>query len=155
MAADITLDGCTAVVVVNQTSSGGSENLVEMTGASTLCEFRGASGRNLQYHGIVVSGASDCLVAANVIDRPGAQTANTYDGVILSGNSDRNMIVNNKVIPRTSGSTRYGVNVSAATCDDNVVADNMLIPSASFGTGSFNDAGTGTVTSRDGNGQFT
>ena len=107
-------------------------------------------------HGLVLSGCDDSIIEGNLIVEPGGDTNNTYDGVFLDGDSDRNMIVGNKVIPATGGNaTRYGVNVSAATCDTNVVADNMLIPSGTFGTGSFNDAGTGTVTSRDGNGQFT
>jgi hypothetical protein len=107
-------------------------------------------------HGISIAGASDCVIARNLINKPGFGTTNTYDGIILSGNSDRNMVAANKVVPASSGNVpRYGVNISAATCDDNVVADNMLVPSGTFGTGSFNDAGTGTITSRDGNGQFT
>lgn len=110
----------------------------------------------LSEHGIVITDSSDNVVAGNVITEPGVGTDDTYDGIHLAGDSNRNHIAGNTVIPSTvANATRYGVNISAATCDDNVVADNVLGPTASYGTGAYNDAGTGTVTARDGNGQFT
>ena len=130
------------------------ETGVLLDGAATVSIVGNIITDALQ-HGISLDDTDDCVVNANLIVEPGQNTANTYDGILLLGDSDRNMVHGNKVIPGSSTSTRYGVNISVSTCDTNVVADNMLIPSGTFGTGSFNDAGTGTVTSRDGNGQFT
>jgi hypothetical protein len=106
-------------------------------------------------HGIEVAGSSDVTIRSNVVDEPGQGTTNTFDGIILSGDSNVNAVVGNTVKPSGVGNTtRYGVNVSAATCDDNVVADNWLGPIATYGTGSFNNAGTGTITAPAANGQY-
>lgn len=106
-------------------------------------------------HAIDLIDCSESVVSGNVILDPGKGTSNTYDGIRLSGDSDYNAVVINRVRSAAANATRYGVNVSAATCNNNVVADNVLGPTASYGTASFNDAGTGTVTTRDANGQFT
>ena len=110
----------------------------------------------LTEHGIVLTDSSDNVVSDNVVTEPGQGTDNTYDGIRLAGDSNRNKITDNAVRPsQAANATRYGINISASTCDDNVVADNMLGPTATYGTGAYNNAGTGTVTTRDANGQFT
>lgn len=107
-------------------------------------------------HGIVLTDSSDNNISDNVITEPGVDTNNTFDGIRLAGDSNRNHVHANSVRPsQAANATRYGINISASTCDDNVVADNMLGAAADYGTGAYNDAGTGTVTTRDANGQFT
>jgi hypothetical protein len=123
---------------------------------NTVAGFSGLSGFELTQHGIEVAACSDNVIAGNLIDQPGQGTDDTYDGIILSGDSDRNLVQGNRVIPSAAANaTRYGVNVSASTCNDNVVDGNFLGDASVYGTGSYNDAGTGTITARDGNGQFT
>ena len=107
-------------------------------------------------HGVEVAGSSDVTVQSNVIDEPGHATDDTFDGVILSGDANRNLVAGNRVIPSPApNATRYGINVSAATCDDNVIDGNFLGDASTYGTASYNNAGTGTITARDADGQFT
>lgn len=110
--------------------------------------------RNAFEHGLELSDCQAVRVAGNVVWEPGWDTANTFDGIILTGDTDGCLVSGNLVVP-ASASTRYGINVSVSTCDDNVIDGNFLGETAAYGTGSFNDAGTGTITARDGNGQFT
>ena len=112
-------------------------------------QFDGSCG-----DGIVLTDVSDSQVYGNILRDMGSEPLGTYDAIRLAGDSNRNHVHDNVVVP-LAGSTRYGINVSASTCDDNVVADNMLGAAADYGTSAYNDAGTGTVTARDGNGQFT
>jgi hypothetical protein len=123
---------------------------------NTVAGFSGFSGFELNQHGIVVTDSSDNVIAGNVVDQPGQGTDDTYDGIILSGDSDRNLVSGNRVVPSAAANaTRYGVNVSAATCNDNVVDGNFLGDASVYGTGSYNNAGTGTIIARDADGQFT
>lgn len=97
-------------------------------------------------HGIRISGATNLICVNNHLLDVSRDTTNSYDGIFLEGDSDDNLIQGNKIVPAVSGNVaRYGINLSAATCDDNVVVGNDLRPSASFGTGAYNDSGTGTI----------
>jgi parallel beta-helix repeat protein len=98
-----------------------------------------------QEHGIILTGASQCAVVGNIIYDHGKRTNVTYDGIHLAGSSDANNIQGNRIHRGFSGNQmRYGINVSVAGCDINVVTNNDLENSG--GTGSLNNAGTGTVT---------
>ena len=71
---------------------------------------------------------------------------NTSDDIYITNNSDYNNIQGNTC--RAGGlvnKPRYGINISGANCDGNLVTNNDLYDDG-FGTGSFNDVGTGTVT---------
>ncbi len=140
-----------------------SDNRIWGASGGAYIEIRGnfhsVKGNVLWYpaeHGIDMIDCFDCKVGGNVIIGTGESASNTYDAIRLSGDSDRNFVGGNQIRPRVaSGTTRYGVNVSASTCDDNVVDGNFLGDASAYGTGDFNDAGTGTITARDANGQFT
>lgn len=97
-------------------------------------------------HGIRLSASKDCLISGNKIYGPGQNSANTYDGVFLEGDSDRNQITGNKIVSDPLGfvAARYAVNVSAAACNDSIIVNNDFGVDADYGTGAYNDAGTGT-----------
>ncbi len=101
---------------------------------------------DVQQHGISLTDTSRCLITGNLIVEPSEATDNTYDGIILAGNSDLNEIRDNKITGRSvANQPRYGINISAATCDDNSYLGNRTGPAADYGTGAYNDAGTGTI----------
>jgi parallel beta-helix repeat protein len=97
-------------------------------------------------HGIRLSASKDCLIVGNKIYGPGQNSANTYDGVFLEGDSDRNQITANKIVSDPLGfvAARYAVNISAAACNDSIVVNNDFGVTADYGTGAYNNAGTGT-----------
>ena len=97
-------------------------------------------------HGIILDGVTSSNIHDNLIVRPGQQTNNTYDGIILQGNSDANWLYNNRVIGSSvSPKPRYGLNISAATCDNNRIDEHEFGAASDYGTGTYNNAGTGTI----------
>lgn len=98
------------------------------------------------FHGISITDTGDSLIDGNWIHEPGQTTDDTYDGILLAGDSDENMIINNRIIGPASGNQpRYGINISASTCDDNSYLGNRTGPASNYGSGAYNDAGTGTI----------
>lgn len=95
-------------------------------------------------HGIVLTAGVDCLVADNIVTRPGWSVTNTWDGIHVAGASNRSQVVRN-LIRGDSGAVkpRYGVNVAAGT--GAIVAENDIRPAAEFATAPIGDTGTGTV----------
>ncbi len=117
---------------------------IEVNGCTRASVNNNHIGRAGQ-HGIQIIASSDCIISGNIIPEPGQTTTNTYDGIILSGDGDKNYVHGNKVVPKTTAPfPRYGVNVSASTNDDTKVGFNDLGVDADYGTGTVNDAGTGT-----------
>lgn len=92
------------------------------------------------YHGIHLHNANESVIASNRIEFASSDTADTYDGIFLEDNSDENLINHNMVF--AASDAQYAINVSAATCDNNVYVGNYAL--GTFGTGTYNDAGTGT-----------
>lgn len=125
---------------------------------SNVVDGGGISAPYFLEDGIVLVDSSECVVAGNLVCEPGGSyDTGTADGLRIEGNSDRNLIHGNTILPFTSGTnpTRYGVRVAAATCDRNVIHGNWLGEAAAYDVAAYSDAGTGTVTSVDANGQFT
>jgi parallel beta-helix repeat protein len=131
----------------NMSFAGSGPSEIDVTN-STFVRVEGNIVVDAASDGIELNGSSDCVVAGNVVAYP------VRDALVLAGDSNRNQVAGNAVTP-LSATTRYGVNVSAATCDNNLICDNWLGDASEYATGSYNDAGTGTITTRDANGQFT
>lgn len=97
-------------------------------------------------HGLTLDDSDDCDIIGNLFTSIGTGTTNTFDAIHLMTDSDRNWITGNKIVAQAAGNlARYGINVSAATCNDNIYAGNWAGPTANFGTGPYNNAGTGTL----------
>jgi len=98
------------------------------------------------YNGIYLSVSSDNTISGNTCIANSQLSTNTDDDIIVAGNSDYNNIQGNTCRAGTlTNKPRYGINIADATGDGNLVTNNDLYDDG-FGTGSFNDAGTGTVT---------
>lgn len=118
---------------------------IHLDGAS-LCNVNDNNIFDPVQHGIVLTDASDNILTDNLVHGAGSGITNTYDNIFLEGDSNQNTIKGNKGIPSSGAhDTRYGINISAATCDNNAVIHNDLRPTAIYGTGDFNNAGTGTI----------
>lgn len=91
------------------------------------------SGNNIGV--LLESSSNNNLVTSNKFRDSGGATSN--NAVLLNG-SDSNTITANSVTDSSATTTNYAINVYNSTSDTNYLADNML------GTGSINDAGTGT-----------
>lgn len=96
-------------------------------------------------HGIQITDSSRNRFSGQVIDAS-KDANNTYEGVLVDGDSNRNRTEFTVTYGGAGNQMRYGLNISAATCDNNVEAS---ILDGSGATGSFNDAGTGTVLTDD------
>ena len=97
-------------------------------------------------HGIRLNGSHDSLVADNIIYRPGQTTTNTYDGLHITF-TNLAKVWGNVVIGNTSASPkpRYGLNVVNSNCNGVIYVGNDVGLATNYGTGKYNDAGTGTV----------
>lgn len=90
--------------------------------------------------GIAFHGGTSWNVTNNFLTLNSVETTNTYDAILLTGNTSELNIQQNVI--RTGH--RYGINIDNSACADNIVTNNDLLNSGI--TGSFNDAGTGTIT---------
>lgn len=96
-------------------------------------------------HGIYVIDSNDNTIVGNTLTENSQELTNTYDDIML-GNSDYNNIQCNTCRAGALAKVpKYGINISHAICDGNLVTNNDMHDDG-FGTGSFNDAGTATVT---------
>lgn len=116
-------------------------NGLEISG--TACKIADNEIQGCGHHGILINAGKFNSITGNVIDDISVDTANTYDGIHLVDTDDNN-IEQNTVRNDGWGNNRYGINVSNAACENNRVTNNDLLNSGT--TGSFNDAGTGTIT---------
>ncbi|NIA09509.1 MAG: hypothetical protein GWP10_07230 [Nitrospiraceae bacterium] len=82
-------------------------------------------------NGMYLTFANNNTITGNQIN------SNSSNGMYLT-NSDNNIIIGN----RCTGNSQYGINVYDSYCDNNYVVKNYLTGNT---TGSFNDAGTGTI----------
>jgi len=103
---------------------------------------------NNNQHGIYIyNGSNSNDVAGNTCIGNGTTTDNTYSNIILDTNCNYNNIQNNTLRSTASSpKPKYGINISNSTCDKNIVCNNDFIDSNAYGTGSLNNAGTGTIT---------
>lgn len=140
---------CSGAVVAGNTADDLTAGIrVELCdNALIIGNVLGAGGTGyLGGHGIHVIGGESAAIIGNSVYKPGQDTNNTFDGIILADEADRAVIFGNRVTLVAGGNQpRYGINISTADCTDNIYAGNTAGPSASFGTGAYNDAGTGTA----------
>jgi len=95
-------------------------------------------------HGTFLTSCHNNIITGNSVIESSLETTNTYDDIYLS-DSDYNSLQAN--ICRAGDETekpRYGINISNAGCNSNKVINNDLYDDG-FGTGAFNDDGTGTI----------
>ena len=95
-------------------------------------------------YGIIFTVSNDNAILGNLTIANSQDLTNTYDDIVLS-DSDRNNIQANTC--RSGGGAAvpsYGINIYDATCNDNLVINNDLYDDG-FGTGAYNDSGTGTI----------
>ncbi len=138
----IILDGCKYCSVQGNTVTDCQQAGIRLTD-TLLCVVQGNSVYENNREGILLDNATnDCLIDGNIVVDNGQTTADTYDGIKLITNCDRNSLRGNVV--RGVVQHKYGVDVSESTCNDNIVTDNDMLTGGQ--TGSFNDAGTSTLT---------
>lgn len=97
--------------------------------------------RSNQRFGIAGGSLTDCQLHDNKCFNNSLSAADTYDGINLQSNSDNNSVQGNVV---RGTSHRYGIRIEDSFSDNNLVTNNDLLNSGT--SGSFNDNGTGTVT---------
>jgi parallel beta-helix repeat protein len=96
--------------------------------------------------GIRLYDSNDNTITGNTCIANSQEETNTYDDIRIDNDSNYNNIQGNTCRAGTlTNKPRYGINIATAACDGNLVTNNDLYNDG-FGTGSFNDAGTGTVT---------
>jgi parallel beta-helix repeat protein len=143
----IALDGaCDNNTISGNTCQGNGNSGISITGSSDNT-ISGNTCQGNDEHGIYISDVSiNNTIIGNTCTENSQSANNTYDDIIVEVDSDYNNIQGNTC--RAGGlanKPRYGINISNADCDGNLVTNNDLYNDG-FGTGSFNDAGTGTVT---------
>lgn len=96
-------------------------------------------------HGIYLSDSSNNTIIGNSLIENSQITHNTNDNIILAGASNNNNVQSNTCRQGAlTNKPKYGINISASTCTGNLVTNNDL--TAGGATGTFSDAGTGTIT---------
>jgi parallel beta-helix repeat protein len=142
---DLKLDGNSA----NNTS--GTQNgiyfvKVAPSGTTPGCKIVNCFIENFRNTGIYLESSSNNTISGNTCLENSQDANNTYDDINVTDNCDYNNIQGNTC--RAGGLTnkpRYGIRINTSDCDGNMVTNND-IRNDGFGTGSFSDAGTGTVT---------
>jgi parallel beta-helix repeat protein len=97
------------------------------------------------YVGISIMFSHNNSVIGNICFENSQDTTNSYDNIYLEDSDYNNIQTNTCRAGALANKPRYGINISNAACDGNLVTNNDL-HNDGFGTGSLNDAGTGTVT---------
>lgn len=98
--------------------------------------------QNCGEHAIVLDqGGQAGIIADNIIDDFSEGSTGNFDGIFVAGFAD-NWNIQGNTIRSTDG--RYGINISSVDVSDTLVTNNDLLNSG--GSGSLNDAGTGTIT---------
>jgi parallel beta-helix repeat protein len=95
------------------------------------------TGTTASSQAIMLSSTHHNTITNNTITNPGGSTDN--NGIYLTSNADSNIITGNSITDSSASTTNYAINIFASTCDSNYLSNNLL------GTGSINDAGTGTI----------
>ena len=98
------------------------------------------------YEGIYLFSSNNNTVTGNTCIANSQESTNSYDDICVINDSNYNNIQGNTCRAGTLANVpQYGINIASADCDGNVVTNNDLYNDG-FGTGSFNDSGTLTVT---------
>jgi len=96
--------------------------------------------------GIYISGGNNNNVVGNICTANSQDANNDADDICLNNDANYNNVQGNTCrAGALTNKPRYGINIANANCDGNLIANNDLYNDG-FGTGSFNDIGTGTVT---------
>jgi len=95
--------------------------------------------------GIFLASSSNNTIIGNTLTENSQSANNAYDDIYLESSDYNNIQTNTCRAGDLTNKPRYGINISNAACDGNLVTNNDIYNDG-FGTGSFNDAGTGTVT---------
>jgi parallel beta-helix repeat protein len=104
-----------------------------------ICQGNGGDG-------IYLHGSNNNTITDNICIANSQEATNTYDDIQICDDSNYNNIQGNTCRAGTlTNKPRYGINITSSDCDGNLVTNNDLYNDG-FGTGSFNDSGTGTVT---------
>jgi hypothetical protein len=125
--------------IVNNRLTGGTG--MRLTGAHAVVTGNALTSMGRQ--GIVLDGATRCLIQGNVISVVSTQTTNTYDGIQVVTGLENN-IQGNTIRKASAGvQNRYGIRIEAGATSTFVTNNDLL---TSGFTGSFSNAGVGTVT---------
>jgi len=95
--------------------------------------------------GISLFSSSDNTISGNTLTENSQDTTNTHDDIYLQDSDYNNIQGNTCRAGALAAVPRYGINIFNAACDGNLVTNNDIHDDG-FGTGTFNDTGTGTVT---------
>ena len=129
--------------ITGNTCQGNSEGIYPFdssgnTIANNTCQGNGGEG-------IILHSSNDNTITGNTLTENSQSLTNNSDDICLE-NSDYNNIQGNTCrAGALANKPRYGINILDPASDGNLVTNND-IHNDGFGTGSFNDAGTGTVT---------
>lgn len=132
----IVINASALVTVTGNTTQGNADSGIKLnTGTNGTVSANIVSGNALR--GIYVwINSNDNTISGNSIYDNGGATDNNGIYVV---NSDSNTITGNTITDSSATTTNYAINIGTSTADTNHLTDNSL------GTGSVNDAGTGTV----------
>jgi len=113
------------------------------TVSSNSCHQNGGPGIDIFGLSASLVAEGNVIISNTVTDNSKASNA-LYDGIYVGAYGSRNTIQGNAIKKGSTPTQRYGVNIASVNATGNVVTNNDLRDSGE--TGSFNDAGTGTVT---------
>ncbi len=130
----VSINGGTGTTITGNTVEGNGNSGIIVENAANFNTITGNSLQSNAIAGILVSSNSN-VASGNKIHNNGGGTTN--NGIYLT-TADSNTIVGNDITDTSASSNNYAVNITDAASDTNYLADNTL------GTGTINNAGTGT-----------
>jgi parallel beta-helix repeat protein len=122
----------------------GNYNGIFLASSSNSNTITGNTCQGNDEAGIFFSESDNNTVTANTCLENSQETDNTYDDIYLESSNYNNIQGNTCRAGLEADVPRYGINISDVASDGNLVINNDLYDDG-FGTGSFNDSGTGTV----------
>lgn len=132
----IVVNTSTLITVTGNTTQGNADSGIKLnTGTNGTVSANIVSGNALRGIYVWINSNDNSISGNNVYDNGGATNNNGIHVV----NSDSNTITGNTITDSSATTTNYAINVATSSADTNYLANNSL------GTGSVNDAGTGTI----------
>jgi parallel beta-helix repeat protein len=142
----IYLDSSSDNTISSNTCSGNIYRGIYLYNFSSHNTISGNTCSENGFHGICLDSSSDNTISGNTCIANSQDATDTYDDIWVGSDSNYNNIQGNTCrAGALANKPRYGINICHADCDGNLVTNNDLHDDG-FGTGSFNNDGTATVT---------
>ncbi len=130
--------------ISGNTSQGNGDICIDIEDTSNNNTILGNTCQENGSYGIYLYTSDNNTISDNTLTENSQDTDNTYDDIYLSESDHNNIQGNTCRAGALANVPRYGINISDAASDGNLVVNNDIYDD-DFGTGSFNNSGTGTV----------